>query len=133
MAASASSPHLVVPIMLWGETAPSHCISAIQISHDHRTLVTGSHDGQLCVWMMDPETFKVRARNTTAFSLYWKYCKNHLFKPQATPKCLLLGHTSSIKCLVTATNTLHMECVVSSSENGYFLSYFSKIIGKWKS
>jgi len=94
MAASTSSPHLVVPVMLWGETAPSHCISAIQISHDHRTLVTGSHDGQLCVWVMDPNTFK------------------------AVPRCLLLGHTASVQCLVSATNTLQMECIVSSSENG---------------
>ena len=53
------TPHLVVPVMLWGGTAPSHCISAIQISHDHRTLVTGSHDGQLCVWVMDPNTYRV--------------------------------------------------------------------------
>lgn len=45
--------------LLRGETAPSHCISAIQISHDHRTLVTGSHDGQLCVWEMDPDSYKV--------------------------------------------------------------------------
>lgn len=42
-----------------GETSPSHCISAIQISHDHCTLVTGSHDGQLCVWAMDPNTYQV--------------------------------------------------------------------------
>jgi len=88
------SPHLVVPIMLWGETAPSHCISSILISHDHRTLVTGSHDGQLCVWTMDPETYK------------------------ANPKCLLVGHTAAIQCLVSAKNTLEMECIVSSSENG---------------
>ncbi|XP_057372178.1 WD repeat-containing protein 7-like isoform X1 [Daphnia carinata] len=88
------SPHLVIPMMLWGETPPSHCISAIQISHDHCTLVTGSHDGQLCVWAMDPKTYK------------------------ATPKCFLVGHTAPIVCLVAAKNTLEMECIVSSSENG---------------
>ena len=38
---------------------------------------------------------------------------------QATPKCLLLGHTASIVCLVAAKNTLEMECIVSSSENGF--------------
>ena len=113
MAASTSSPHLVVPVMLWGETAPSHCISAIQISHDHRTLVTGSHDGQLCVWVMDPNTFKVClhqsvSKTTSKIICYW----------QAVPRCLLLGHTASVQCLVSATNTLQMECIVSSSENG---------------
>ncbi|XP_046440938.1 WD repeat-containing protein 7-like isoform X2 [Daphnia pulex] len=92
--AGPTSPHLVIPLMLWGESSPSHCISAIQISHDHCTLVTGSHDGQLCVWVMDPNTYK------------------------ATPKCLLVGHTASIVCLVAAKNTLEMECIVSSSENG---------------
>ena len=38
---------------------------------------------------------------------------------KATPKCLLVGHTSAIQCLVSAKNTLEMECIVSSSENGY--------------
>lgn len=46
-------------LIIRGESPPSHCISAIQISHDHCTLVTGSHDGQLCVWVMDPNTYKV--------------------------------------------------------------------------
>lgn len=38
---------------------------------------------------------------------------------QATPKCFLVGHTAPIVCLVAAKNTLEMECIVSSSENGF--------------
>ncbi len=30
-----------------------------------------------------------------------------------------MGHTASVVCLVAAKNTLEMECIVSSSENGF--------------
>jgi WD40 repeat protein len=55
-----------------GEKPPSHSISAILISHDHNTLVTGGHDGQLCVWTMDPSSFKVYTLYFNDFCMiYW--------------------------------------------------------------
>lgn len=50
---------LVVPIVLWGRIAPTHCISCIYLSRDQKTLVTGCYDGQICLWQVDPETLKV--------------------------------------------------------------------------
>ena len=40
----------VVPVVLWGSTPPSHCISCIITTYDQKTIVTGSSDGQLGVW-----------------------------------------------------------------------------------
>lgn len=55
-----SGPNLVVPIVLWGRIAPTHCISCIYLSRDQKTLVTGCYDGQICLWQVDPETLKVK-------------------------------------------------------------------------
>jgi len=41
---------LVVPLVIWGRDAPTHCISSILITTDHRYIVSGCNDGQLCVW-----------------------------------------------------------------------------------
>ena len=41
---------LVVPLVIWGRDAPTHCISSILITLDHQHIVSGSNDGQLCVW-----------------------------------------------------------------------------------
>lgn len=40
----------VVPVVLWGSTPPSHCISCIITTYDQKTIVTGSTDGQLGIW-----------------------------------------------------------------------------------
>lgn len=36
--------------MLWGSKAPTHCISAVYLTKDEKTIVTGCNDGQICVW-----------------------------------------------------------------------------------
>ncbi|KAK7819069.1 hypothetical protein U0070_002381, partial [Myodes glareolus] len=41
---------LVLPIVLWGRKAPTHCISSILLTDDGGTIVTGCHDGQICLW-----------------------------------------------------------------------------------
>lgn len=51
--------NLVVPVVLWGKHPPTHCISCIFLSADQRTLVSGCYDGQICIWHVDPSTFKV--------------------------------------------------------------------------
>ncbi|KOX70671.1 WD repeat-containing protein 7 [Melipona quadrifasciata] len=50
---------LVVPIVLWGRIAPTHCISCIYLSRDQKTLVTGCYDGQICLWQMSPRCLLV--------------------------------------------------------------------------
>ncbi|XP_053989982.1 WD repeat-containing protein 7 isoform X11 [Hylaeus volcanicus] len=85
---------LVVPIVLWGRIAPTHCISCIYLSRDQKTLVTGCYDGQICLWQMDPETLNM------------------------TPRCLLVGHTAPILCLSRASAIMEQNYIVSSSESG---------------
>lgn len=85
---------LVVPIVLWGRIAPTHCISCIYLSRDQKTLVTGCYDGQICLWQVDPETLKM------------------------TPRCLLVGHTAPIMCLSRASVIMEQNFIVSSSESG---------------
>ncbi|XP_058794176.1 WD repeat-containing protein 7 isoform X4 [Phymastichus coffea] len=85
---------LVVPIVLWGRIAPTHCISCIYLSRDQKTLVTGCYDGQICLWQVDPETLKM------------------------TPRCLLVGHTAPILCLSRASVIMEQNYIVSSSESG---------------
>ncbi|XP_046416205.1 WD repeat-containing protein 7 isoform X10 [Neodiprion pinetum] len=85
---------LVVPIVLWGRVAPTHCISCIYLSRDQKTLVTGCYDGQICLWQVDPETLKM------------------------TPRCLLVGHTAPIMCLSRASVIMEQNYIVSSSESG---------------
>lgn len=46
---------LVLPIVLWGRTAPTHCISTVLVMDDFSTIITGCHDGQICLWDMTPE------------------------------------------------------------------------------
>ncbi|KAJ9576411.1 hypothetical protein L9F63_006723, partial [Diploptera punctata] len=86
--------NLVVPVVLWGKTAPTHCISCIFLSRDQRTLVTGCYDGQICLWQVDPDTLKM------------------------IPRCLLVGHTAPILCLSKASISLDNNFIVSSSESG---------------
>lgn len=42
--------HLVVPVVLWGSKSPSHTITAVAVSNDLKTVLTGSAEGQLCLW-----------------------------------------------------------------------------------
>nr|CAD7396009.1 unnamed protein product [Timema poppensis] len=89
-----SGTSLVVPVVLWGKTAPTHCISCIYLSRDQRTLVTGCYDGQICLWQVEPDTLHM------------------------TPRCLLVGHTAPIICLSKASIVLDNNFIVSSSESG---------------
>lgn len=42
-------------VALWGRKAPPHSITAIMITDDQQTIVTGSQEGQLCLWSLSPE------------------------------------------------------------------------------
>ncbi|XP_064292952.1 WD repeat-containing protein 7 isoform X3 [Plodia interpunctella] len=86
--------NLIVPVVLWGKHAPTHCISSVYLSRDQKTLVTGCYDGQICIWQVDPGTLKM------------------------IPRCLLVGHTAPVTCLSRASIVQDNNFIVSSSEAG---------------
>ncbi|KAL0163423.1 hypothetical protein M9458_042819, partial [Cirrhinus mrigala] len=55
IAENMSGNSLVLPIVLWGRNAPTHCISSLLVMDDLSTIITGCHDGQICIWDMTPE------------------------------------------------------------------------------
>uniref|UniRef100_A0A2K5SH23 WD repeat-containing protein 7 n=1 Tax=Cebus imitator TaxID=2715852 RepID=A0A2K5SH23_CEBIM len=84
---------LVLPIVLWGRKAPTHCISAVLLTDDGATVVTGCHDGQICLWDLSVEM-------------------------EINPRALLFGHTASITCLSKACASSDKQYIVSASESG---------------
>ncbi|XP_063170394.1 WD repeat-containing protein 72 [Candoia aspera] len=80
-------------VPLWGRQAPPHSITAILIADDQRTIVTGSHEGQVCLWDLLPDL-------------------------QISSKQMLLGHTASVTCLAKARDFEKQPYVVSATENG---------------
>ncbi|KAK4313733.1 hypothetical protein Pmani_014954 [Petrolisthes manimaculis] len=79
---------------MWGREAPTHDISCILLTPDVHSVVTGSRDGQICVWDFDPPNLKL------------------------TPRCLLVGHTAAVTCLAQGGKAHGTSFIVSSSENG---------------
>lgn len=45
----------VQAVAVWGKIAPSHSITAIMITDDQQTIVTGSEEGQICLWDLSSE------------------------------------------------------------------------------
>ncbi|NXW82821.1 WDR72 protein, partial [Alopecoenas beccarii] len=64
-------------VAVWGKTAPSHSITAIMITDDQQTIVTGSQEGQICLWDLSSEL-------------------------EISSKEMLFGHTASVTCLAKA-------------------------------
>ncbi|KAJ7420096.1 WD repeat-containing protein 7 isoform X1 [Pitangus sulphuratus] len=46
---------LVLPIVLWGRRAPTHCVSSLLLMDGASVIVTGCHDGQICLWDLAPD------------------------------------------------------------------------------
>ncbi|XP_058880559.1 WD repeat-containing protein 7-like isoform X4 [Acipenser ruthenus] len=84
---------LVLPIVLWGRKAPTHCISTLLVMDDLATIVTGCHDGQICLWDLTLDL-------------------------EISPRALLFGHTASITCLSKASSGRDKQYIVSASESG---------------
>ncbi|XP_058150211.1 WD repeat-containing protein 72 [Dasypus novemcinctus] len=80
-------------VALWGKMAPLHSITAIMITDDQQTIVTGSQEGQLCLWNLSSE-LKISAKG------------------------LLFGHSASVTCLARARDFSKQPYVVSAAENG---------------
>ncbi|XP_040434415.1 WD repeat-containing protein 7-like isoform X3 [Falco naumanni] len=84
---------LVLPIVLWGRRAPTHCISTLLLMEDASMIVTGCHDGQICLWDLSLDL-------------------------EINPRALLFGHTASITCLSKASASSEKHYIVSASESG---------------
>uniref|UniRef100_A0A7N8XH26 WD repeat domain 7 n=1 Tax=Mastacembelus armatus TaxID=205130 RepID=A0A7N8XH26_9TELE len=89
-----SGNSLVLPIVLWGRMAPTHCISSLLVMDDFSTIITGCHDGQICLWDMTPDL-------------------------EICPRAMLFGHTASITCLSKASACSDKQYIVSASEINY--------------
>ncbi|XP_044287187.1 WD repeat-containing protein 7 isoform X3 [Varanus komodoensis] len=84
---------LVLPIVLWGRKAPTHCVSATLLMDDVSMIVTGCHDGQICLWDLSSDL-------------------------EINPRALLFGHTASVTCLSKASSSSDKQYIVSASESG---------------
>uniref|UniRef100_G3VJG1 WD repeat domain 72 n=1 Tax=Sarcophilus harrisii TaxID=9305 RepID=G3VJG1_SARHA len=93
-------------VALWGKKAPSHSITSIMITDDQHTIVTGSQEGQLCLWNLSSE-LKISAKE------------------------LLFGHTSSVTCLAKAREFEKQPYVVSAAENGKRKIFMKKNPNLW--
>ncbi|KAM6409680.1 WD repeat-containing protein 72 [Rhynochetos jubatus] len=83
----------VQAVAVWGKTAPPHSITAIMITDDQQTIVTGSQEGQICLWSLSSEL-------------------------KISSKEILFGHTASVTCLAKAREFEKQPYVVSATENG---------------
>ncbi|KAI5091513.1 WD repeat-containing protein 7, partial [Silurus meridionalis] len=88
-----SGNSLVLPIVLWGRNAPTHCISSLLVMDDLATIISGCHDGQICIWDLTPEL-------------------------EINPRALLFGHSTSVTCLSKASASSDKQYMVSTSESG---------------
>lgn len=122
-----SGNNLVLPIVLWGRTAPTHCISSLLVMDDFSTIITGCHDGQICLWDMTPELEVSNAAAAHCFSsrflssLLLQFVKEKcllLSWLQICPRAMLFGHTASITCLSKASACSDKQYIVSASESG---------------
>ncbi|XP_055649741.1 WD repeat-containing protein 72 [Falco peregrinus] len=83
----------VQAVAVWGKIAPSHSITAVMITDDQQTIVTGSQEGQICLWDLSSEL-------------------------KISSKEILFGHTASVTCLAKAREFEKQPYVVSATENG---------------
>ncbi|NWI58481.1 WDR72 protein, partial [Calyptomena viridis] len=67
----------VLAVAVWGQTAPSHSITAMMVTDDQHTVVTGSQEGQICLWDLSSDL-------------------------KISSKEILFGHTASVTCLAKA-------------------------------
>ncbi|KAL5022011.1 hypothetical protein ScPMuIL_001166 [Solemya velum] len=88
-----SGSNLVVPVVLWGRNAPTHCIATVLLTPDLKNIITGCNDGQICIWDV-----------TDNWEIY--------------PRSMLLGHTSAVTSLALGSCHPEKPYIVSASESG---------------
>ncbi|KAG8440462.1 hypothetical protein GDO86_006280 [Hymenochirus boettgeri] len=85
--------HTIQAVALWGNVAPSHSITSMMITEDQKNIVTGSLEGQICLWHLSQDM-------------------------KITSKAILFGHTTAVTCLAKARDFEKKPYVVSGTENG---------------
>ncbi|KAM7369368.1 hypothetical protein PAMP_013640 [Pampus punctatissimus] len=107
-----SGNSLVLPIVLWGRMAPTHCISSLLVMDDFSTIITGCHDGQICLWDMTPEL------EVMMMMMMMMMMRRRRMMVFICPRAMLFGHTASITCLSKASVCSDKQYIVSASESG---------------
>eukprot|EP00117_Sycon_ciliatum_P005532 scpid35632/ scgid9439/ WD repeat-containing protein 7; Rabconnectin-3 beta; TGF-beta resistance-associated protein TRAG len=87
----------IVPVVLWGPTPPTHSISSLLVAKDEKCIITGSKEGQLCLWDL------VRGNGNEI---------------QIFPCQLLYGHSSAITALADCVNGPDNYALVSATKCG---------------
>lgn len=85
---------LVLPVALWGSNAPTHRISCVHMMNNEKNLITGSQDGQICIWDVEQDPLL-----------------------SITPRCMIFGHSASVLCIADG-DFKNKNTVVTSSDNG---------------
>lgn len=88
------SERLILPVALWSSKAPTHRISCVHLMHNGKNLVTGSRDGQICIWDVEQEPLL-----------------------SITPRCMVFGHSAAVSCMSDGDYINH-NTLVTSSDNG---------------
>lgn len=57
------SGNLVVPLVLWGRHPPTHIITSVLVLPDDNVVVSGSADGQICIWDQENNEVGQKVRN----------------------------------------------------------------------
>lgn len=91
---SKMSERLVLPVALWGSEAPTHRVSCVHMMHNERNLITGSQDGQICIWDVEQDPLL-----------------------SITPRCMIFGHTAAVLCVADG-DFKTQNTIVTSSDNG---------------
>lgn len=90
------SANLVVPVVLWGPNAPTHCVSSVFLSDINNLtfIITGCYDGQIILWTVD-------GRGNSNMKM--------------TPRLLLVGHSAPVLCLSRASILSENNFIVSEN------------------
>lgn len=112
---------------IWGKRAPSHSICCVVLTKDNSTLVTGSHEGQLCIWddcdgqllprsMLHGHTSKVSLPPSVLPRIELSSKSVNLLISSLLPDCFA---ENQVACLATELNALtKQQLLVSASESG---------------
>lgn len=93
------SERLILPVALWASKAPTHRISCVHMMHNEKNLITGSQDGQICIWDVEQDPLL-----------------------SITPRCMLFGHTAAVLCIADG-DFIDKNTLVTSSDNGEMCSW----------
>lgn len=88
------SDRLVLPVALWGPKPPTHRIHCVHLMQNEKNLITGSQDGQICIWDVEQDP---------VISI--------------TPRCIIFAHSAPVLCIADGDFT-SKNTIVTSSDNG---------------